>query len=93
MWCAALAWRIELSETAERKLRRLDPQVFRRLLSFLRTRIAALDDPRSIGEALSGKLRGYGKYRVGDCRLICNIIDDRLVVVVVRIGQRSDVCQ
>ena len=47
--------------------------------------------PRSIGERLHGPLRQYWKYRVGDCRLICSLKDDRLVVIVVRIGHRREI--
>ena len=63
-----------------------------RLLGFLRTRVAVLDNPRSIGEALSGaRLGNYWKYRVGDWRIICDIQDERIVVRVLRIGNRRDV--
>ncbi len=71
---------------------KLDRQVARRLLSFLEDRVSKLEDPRSIGEALTGSTLGeFWKYRVGDWRLICSIQDDRVVVYVLRIGNRRDV--
>ena len=71
-----MAWRIEVSETAEKQLAKLDKPVAMRLRSFLRERLASLDDPRSIGQALRGSELGeFWKYRVGDCRLICQIKD------------------
>ena len=73
---------------------KLDPQVVRRILAFLDVRLAQIEDPRSIGEALTGaKLGSFWKYRVGDYRLISSIEDSRLVILVVRIGNRRDVYQ
>ena len=64
----------------------------RRILAFLHGRIAPLDDPRSIGEALKGsKLGDFWKYRVGDYRVIASIEDGALRILVVRIGNRKEV--
>lgn len=87
-----MAWRIEVSETAEKQLAKLDKPVAMRLRSFLRERLASLDDPRSIGQALRGSELGeFWKYRVGDWRLICQIKDERILVTVVRLGNRREV--
>ena len=87
-----MAWQLELSTLARENLDQLDPQVGRRLLAFLHGRVAALDDPRSIGEALKGsKLGELWKYRVGDCRIIANIEDGALRVLVVKVGNRREV--
>jgi mRNA interferase RelE/StbE len=87
-----LAWRIEFSEGAKKSLVKLDRQVASRIVQFLSKRVAALDDPRSIGEALTGSTLGeFWKYRVGDWRLVCSIQDDRVVVCVLKIGNRREV--
>lgn len=87
-----MAWRVEFSPAADRELDRLDPQHAKRMLKFLFERVAALDDPRSIGEALKGaSLGAFWKYRVGDYRIVCAIEDDALRVLVVRIGNRREV--
>jgi mRNA interferase RelE/StbE len=87
-----LAWLIEFERDAEREIQKLDKQVARRILKFLRERVAALDDPRCIGEALTGsKLGEYWKYRVGDYRIIADIQDKRICIQVVRIGNRREV--
>jgi mRNA interferase RelE/StbE len=87
-----MAWRIELERGAERDLAKLDAQATRRILRFLHERVAALDDPRSIGEALRGtKLGSLWKYRVGDYRVIADIQDNHVRIVVVRIGNRREV--
>lgn len=87
-----MAWKIELEAGAERDLDKLDGQVARRVLRFLFERVAHLDDPRSIGEALKGeKLGEFWKYRVGDYRIISRIEDGTLRVLVVRVGNRREV--
>lgn len=87
-----MAWKIELERGAERELDKLTPQNARRILLFLRDRLAPLEDPRSIGEALKGsKLGSFWKYRVGDYRIIANIEDAEIRILVLRIGNRRDV--
>jgi mRNA interferase RelE/StbE len=87
-----MAWKIEISPVADRELSNLDAQHARRILKFLHERLANLDDPRSIGKALQGSRLGeFWKYRVGDYRLICKIEDDRVVVLVLRVGHRKEI--
>lgn len=87
-----MAWRIEFLPEAERDLRKLDPADRGRVLRFLRDRLAPRDDPRGLGAPLRGpELGKYWKYRVGDCRLICQIRDARILILVVRVGHRREV--
>jgi len=87
-----MVWRVELDPAAERELDKLDPQHARRILAFLHGRVAMLDDPRSIGEALKGsKLGEFWKYRVGDYRIISYIEDSVLRILVLKIGNRREV--
>ena len=87
-----MAWQIEFDTDALKELKRLDRPVQIRLVAFLRDRLAPLDDPRSLGEALSGaRLGSYWKYRVGDWRIVCDIQDQRVVVRVLRLGNRREV--
>lgn len=53
--------------------------------------IQELNDPRSKGKSLKGKLSNYWRYRVGDYRLICDINDSEIIITVVRIGHRKDI--
>ena len=85
-----MAWKIELDPATVRDIDQLDKPVARRILSFLYERVARLDDPRSIGQALQGSKFGeFWKYRVGDWRIICKIEDKRITVLVLRIRHRS----
>ena len=84
-----MAHNVELSESADRELGKLDAQQAKRILKFLHERVAKLDD-RHIGELLHGSRLGeFWKYREGDYRLICRIEDDRLVVLVLRVAHRN----
>jgi mRNA interferase RelE/StbE len=87
-----MPWKIEFTPEAQRNLDRLDKQVAGRIAKFIVERIAALEDPRSLGEALHGPdLKKYWKYRVGDYRVIAKIEDARVRIIVVRIGNRREV--
>lgn len=92
MWSDSLVWTIEFDDAATKELARLDKPVARRIVKFLRDRVAVLDDPRAIGEALKGSSLGeFWKYRVGDYRIIGSIEDSILTILVVRVGNRREV--
>lgn len=87
-----MPWRIEFADSAARQLRKLDRQTARRLTSFLRERVSVAKDPRSLGAALKGdELGQFWKFRVGDLRLIAEINDKELRVLIVRRGHRREV--
>ena len=87
-----MAWRIEFDPAAVDDLKALDRPVQQRILSVLRKRIAPLEDPRAIAQALRGSdLGGFWKYRVGDYRLICRIEDEIIRILVLRVGHRREV--
>ena len=70
----------------------LDAQHAKRILKFVRERVAKLENPRSLGKPLQGSRLGeFWRYRVGDYRLICKIEDDRLLVLVLRSGHRKEI--
>ncbi|PXX73680.1 type II toxin-antitoxin system RelE family toxin [Rivihabitans pingtungensis] len=87
-----MAWQIEFDDASQKELAALDRQIAKRITAFLRERVAVLDDPRSIGEALKGSRLGeFWKYRVGDYRVIASIEDGALRILIVRIGNRREV--
>ncbi len=87
-----MAWIVEFDPDAVKDLKTLDKQVQIRILEFLRKRLSILANPRELGEALSGgKLGNYWKYRVGDWRIICDLQDERIIVRVLRVGNRREV--
>lgn len=84
-----MAWKIEFAESAAKTLGKLDKQVGQRIVKFLRERVAT--DPKAVGEALKGNLATMWRYRVGDYRIICDIVADSVKVIVVKIGHRKEV--
>lgn len=86
-----MAWTIDYTQTALNQLRKLDKQSARRILDFLDERVAQRDDPRSTGKALTGPLGGLWRYRIGDFRVICEIQDGALRILVVQLGNRREI--
>ena len=87
-----MAWTIEFDPSAAKELHNLEPQKAKRILRFLFERVANLEDPRSIGEALKGsRFNTLWKYRVGDYRLITSLEDRIARVLVVKIGDRKEI--
>ena len=84
-------WRVEFHRDAALDLRKLDAQAQRRILRYLRERIATAEDPRRFGHALTHNLKGLWRYRVGDFRMVATIEDERFIVLVVTVGHRREV--
>ena len=85
-----MAWRIDFTRNADKAMRKLDKGVAARVFDEL-DEIAKLEDPRSRGKALTGNLAGVWRYRVGDYRILCDINDGRLVILVVDVAHRREV--
>ena len=87
-----MVWRIEVAERAARQIGKLDPPDAVRIRAFLRDRLAPLDDPREAGAPLRGFGPGsYWRYRVGDYRILCEVRDDELLVLVIEVGHRRSI--
>ena len=86
-----MGYKVEILGPAEKVLGKLDKLTRERAIRFLKDELPKLEDPRSIGEALSGKLSEYWKYRRGSLRFVCQIKDEKIVILVLKIGDRKEV--
>lgn len=86
-----MVWRIEYADSVVKQLKKLDKQVARQILDYLHNNVAPLEDPQSLGKALTGQLSDFWRYRVGDFRLICHFENEAVTVLVVCVSHRSSV--
>lgn len=86
-----MSWAYSFNETARKQLKKLDRHAQREILGYLDERIASPESPRRFGKALKADLSGLWRYRVGDYRILCQIQDHQLVVLVVSVGHRRQV--
>jgi mRNA interferase RelE/StbE len=86
-----LTWIIEWDDRARKELRKLDKQLQKEILTYLRKRIATKEDPRRFGKPLAYDKHGLWRYRVQNARIICRIEGDELIVLVVKVGHRKDI--
>ena len=84
-------WTVEYTRTAETQLRKLDRQIARRILDYLDDKIAPLENPRSRGKALVGPLGELWRYRIGDYRVVCEIQDNVMRILLVETGHRKQI--
>lgn len=82
--------KVDFSETAFKTLKKLDASIKKQIIKYVHE-LEELKDPRVRGKGLSSNLSGLWRYRVGDWRLVCEIKDDKFIVLVLRIGHRSEV--
>ncbi|HEX7729175.1 MAG TPA: type II toxin-antitoxin system RelE/ParE family toxin [Terracidiphilus sp.] len=86
-----MAWTVEYADSALKQLRKLDRQAASRILDYMEARVAASADPRALGKALHGPLGDLWRYRVGDYRILCDLQDNRLTILVLQLGNRREI--
>ena len=86
-----MIWKVEFDAAAAKELRKLDHKIQQDILCYFRERIATKEDPRRFGKQLTHNLANLWRYRVRDYRMICQIEDDKLIVLVLTIGHRKGV--
>ena len=86
-----MVWQIQFDPKAVKELQKLDNVAQKRIIRYLKTQVAVQSNPRIFGRGLKGDKQGLWRYRVGDYRIICDIRDQHLIVLVVKIGPRQSV--
>lgn len=87
-----MVWRVEFEPKAEKQFGKLDPSTRDLIAKYLYRRVQGLDDPRSLGKALRHDKSGLWRYRVDKYRIICQIKDEVLTILVLEVGKRDRVC-
>lgn len=82
--------RVVFTDNAEKQFLKLDKPIQKQIQKFI-LKLQNLENPRERGKSLVGNLIGFWRYRVGDYRILCRIIDQELIISVVEIGHRKEI--
>ena len=82
--------KVVFSDKAKKFFLKLDTPIQKQIQKFI-LKLEGMSDPRASGKMLVGNLLGFWRYRVGDYRLLCRIVDKELVIIVVEVGHRKEV--
>ncbi len=86
-----MSYKVEYSKTAKKQIKKMDQYTKIMIMNWINKNLVGCNDPREQGKALKGNLKNQWRYRVGDYRLICDIVDDRLIILMLSIGHRKEV--
>lgn len=86
-----MKYRVEYSKSAQKQLKKLDNYTKAMLMSWITKNLVECEEPRNQGKALKGNLKNQWRYRVGSYRILCDIEDDKLVILVINVGHRKDI--
>jgi len=84
-------YKVIIEDKARKELKKMDKFQMKIVLRWIRNNLEGIDDPRKIGKALEGELSDKWRYRVGNYRILAQIIDDKVLIKVVKIGHRKNV--
>ena len=86
-----MSYVVETTALFDLEFKKLDKYTQRMIKSWICKNLVGCEDPRVHGKALSSNRKGQWRYRIGDYRLICDIQDEKLVILALCIGHRRDV--
>ena len=86
-----MSYHVEFTETALKELKKMDRQTVRLILGWIRKNLEGCENPRQHGKGLTANRNGQWRYRVGDYRLLAEIQDDKIIILIVHIGHRSEI--
>ena len=86
-----MKWHVKLSDEARKQLKKLDRHTAALLTNWMRKNLEGCEDPRAHGKGLSANRAGQWRYRVGDYRLLAELHDGELLILMIRIAHRSEV--
>lgn len=86
-----MAWTIKYSDIAAKQLKKMDKPIANQIDTYLTQKIAPQKNPRAFGKPLGHDKSGLWRYRVEDYRIICEIKNNELVVLVLRLGHRKNI--
>ena len=84
-------YNVKILESVIKEFEKLDKQTVRIIKNWIVKNLVGIDDPRSKGKALTGKLKGVWRYRVGDYRLFTEIHDNELLIILFEVGHRREI--
>jgi len=84
-------WSVEWSTKARKRFSKLDHKAQKEIQKFINTQLVIEENPRVLGEPMTGAFKGTWRFRVGDYRIITEVYDNELVIVVVKAGHRKNV--
>ncbi len=86
-----MSYKIEFSDIAVKNLRKMDSASRKKVLEYIKDVISKVDNPRLIGKSLVGNLKGLWRYRTGNFRILCQITDQQMLILIVKIAHRKDI--
>ena len=86
-----MSYKINFSETSLKQLRKLDSLSRKRILNYVSDVLTKIENPRILGKALTGDLKGLWRYRIGNFRIVCQIQDNSLLILILKIAHRKEV--
>jgi mRNA interferase RelE/StbE len=86
-----MIWKVELSDIALNNLKKMDKKTAAMIIGYIEKKLVGEIDPRSFGKPLVGNQKNKWRYRIGDYRLLCQILDDKILILVVAIGHRKEI--
>ena len=86
-----MKYKILFDKKADKQLRKIDKTQQRIIVNWIIKNLENTNDPRVFGKALKGNLKDYWRYRVGDYRIIAEINDAEVKILIIEIGHRKDI--
>ncbi|ABF34992.1 RelE-domain protein [Streptococcus dysgalactiae subsp. equisimilis GGS_124] len=86
-----MTYKLVVSDEVKKQLKKMDKHVGLMLAKDMKKRLDGLNNPRQFGKALTGQYKGLWRYRVGNYRVICDIVDNEMIILALEVGHRKEI--
>ncbi|MBD5518949.1 MAG: type II toxin-antitoxin system RelE/ParE family toxin [Lachnospiraceae bacterium] len=84
-------YKVEYASLAIKQLKKLDKHISALIIGWIEKNLVDCEDPRQYGKGLVANRSGEWRYRIGDYRILADIQDDKLVILIITVGHRREV--
>ena len=86
-----MKYTVDYDKKADKQLHKMDKSASAKIYDWIDKHLVGCENPRAYGKALKGTWEGYWRYRVGDYRIIADIQDDRILILITDVGHRREI--
>lgn len=85
-----MKYRVELTDRVIKQLKKLDKHMSALIIGWIEKNLDGCENPRMHGKGLTANITGQWRYRIGNYRLICEIKDEEVLILVLEVGHRRE---
>lgn len=86
-----MTYQVVYTKKAIKSLSKIDQSQQKLIIAWIEKNLVHTEDPKALGKSLKGNLKEYWRYRIGNYRILADIDNDEIKIIIFNIGHRKDI--